>query len=192
MNGDGDQNRGTLIREAASVARARLVVPRRRHSLAGGGSAAMRGRAHSWTAGPAPRPPGRTGNVPSRVSATSGSEQARGRKGGEDGTDLLAACAPALAPREESIGLAGWCAADVPLKKVAAPTKRSPAGQEAGRIAGRRGCFGGAEEEHGSEAVGPRVLELGLPRRSSSVSGNGIRVSEATRVEPGFLLGENY
>ena len=159
MNGDGDQNRGTLIREAASVARARLVVPRRRHSLAGGGSAAMRGRAHSWTAGPAPRPPGRTGNVPSRVSATSGSEQARGRKGGEDGTDLLAACAPALAPREESIGLAGWCAADVPLKKVAAPGPHEEVppgcGQEAaGRIAvaGKR-LFLGAEE-HGIEAEG--------------------------------------
>jgi len=93
------------------------------------------------------------------VSATSGSEQARGRKGGEDGTDLLAACAPALAPREESIGLAGWCAADVPLKKVAAPGPHEEVppgcGQEAaGRIAvaGKR-LFLGAEE-HGIEAEG--------------------------------------
>jgi len=73
---------------------------------------------------------------------------------------LLAACAPALAPREESIGLAGWCAADVPLKKVAAPGPHEEVppgcGQEAaGRIAvaGKR-LFLGAEEEHGIEAEG--------------------------------------
>jgi len=123
------------------------------------------------------------------VSATSGSEQARGRKGGEDGTDLLAACAPALAPREESIGLAGWCAADVPLKKVAAPGPHEEVppgcGQEAaGRIAvaGKR-LFLGAEEEHGSKPKaargGRQVLEIGLPR--SSVSGT--QVSDATSVD---------
>ena len=111
-----------------------------------------------WTGSAAAGPHGK--RVPSRVSATSGSEQARGRKGGEDGTDLLAACAPALAPREESIGLAGWCAADVPLKKVAAPGPHEEVppgcGQEAaGRIAvaGKR-LFLGAEEEHGIEAEG--------------------------------------